>query len=968
MSFLLALVNHKHLGYILIPYMTQRKEKQECYAVLEKATPQHKELNAVQKELVEIIQRYDTQHLYQIYCKNKKKVPLRRFLEETPAETYEQFLRPFIEVLLDKCFKLLQKDPQLVYLKKERETNCYDEHRLSVSPKQYSSVFKFSRNDEGIHYQLSIENNDTPLKLNQPHNAIVCQQPCYLKAGNQICQVTDSDGAKFKPFFKQKYLHIKKDMEEQYINGFVKKCVKNFRVITEGIELKTTSTKPSCTLFLTYDLNHNLTLSPRFNYNGEPYYYKQKNGNSVKVSKKNDTYTITKTPPCPYEEDRIIALLMQMDLEQKDTIYFQPKSNKNEQISIVHWLSMHEKLFKRERIKISQEELDTNYYIGKAEVSIKTEKPENNKVDWFDLEAYVIAGNFKIPFSHFKQHILDKIPEFILPDKSLFVIPESWFEEYNNLMLMSKSNGDKLQLSKFHHHLSDHVIENPVKRAFKIDIKKKTAIPKAIKATLRDYQKEGFNWMTQLTEQNMGGILADDMGLGKTLQTITLLSHFYPNKTNSKQHDTGFQLSLFDTSSVEDNDTFAAQTPSLIIAPTSLVYNWINEIKKFNPRLRIMQHTGYKRGKITQISDDVQVVISSYGVVRNEIEDFKQIPFLCTVLDESHNIKNSRSKAYRAITKLNSEHRIALTGTPVENTLNDLWAQLNFVNPGILGNEAFFEKNFKHPIEKQGNEKVSQTLKRLTAPFLLRRTKQEVVKELPPVSEQTIWCDMTDQQEKIYTKEKSRARHALLDDTDNNNRAQKRMQLLTSLMKLRQIASHPRMVNAHSASDSGKMEEVINILLNLRKEGHKALVFSSFVKHLNIIQERLEAESINYAMLTGQTREREKVVHEFQKNDDQSFFLISLKAGGVGLNLTAASYVLILDPWWNPAAEQQAIGRAHRIGQNKNVMVYHFISKGTIEEKVQLLQERKKQLAGEFTDNNAFNRLSDEELLEIIND
>jgi len=332
-------------------------------------------------------------------------------------------------------------------------------------------------------------------------------------------------------------------------------------------------------------------------------------------------------------------------------------------------------------------------------------------------------------------------------------------------------------------------------------------------------------------------------------------------------------------------------------------------------------------------------------------------------------IKNPSSKLYQSIIELKSDHKVVLTGTPIENSLTDLWSQINFVNPGLLGNLSFFKRSFVHTIEKKKDEKREKKLKELINPFILRRTKQEVARELPPIQEQIRYCNMTDDQKRFYEEEKSAARNSLLENLEEMGLEKSSMVVLQALTRLRQIANHPDMVDEKEGMNSGKFTEVYRDIESVLSEGHKVLMFSSFVKHLNLFRDSLDKDNIQYAYLTGSQnqRQREKAVRDFQNDPHCSLFLISLKAGGVGLNLTAADYVFILDPWWNPAAEMQALNRAHRIGQEKNVFVYRFISNDTIEEKIQRLQNRKRELAETFvTANNPLKSLSENELLELF--
>ncbi|RYD71678.1 MAG: DEAD/DEAH box helicase, partial [Sphingobacteriales bacterium] len=518
-------------------------------------------------------------------------------------------------------------------------------------------------------------------------------------------------------------------------------------------------------------------------------------------------------------------------------------------------------------------------------------------------------GKYQIPFLSLKQHILHKRREFILPDGEVAIIPDRWFTQYGSLFSLADT-GKTLKLKKHHigllndlaeDSLANITLERKLQRLSDFEDIADIQMPVHFKGNLRDYQKAGYNWFSFLREYNFGGCLADDMGLGKTIQTLAMLQK-----------------------SKEDDQLASTQTTSLIIMPTSLIYNWLTEAKKFTPKLKILAHTGTNRNKDVANFANYDIVITTYGVTRVDIDELKNFYFNYVILDESQNIKNPSSKSFKAVRALKSRHRLILSGTPVENSVGDLWSQLTFLNPGLLGTQAFFYEEYVQAIEKKKDEEKARKLQSIIKPFVLRRTKEQVASELPPKTEQVIYCDMSEDQATYYEKTKSAYRNDLLQSMDDGTFAQKQVQLLQGLTALRQLANHPVMIDTEYMSDSGKFENVIHTLDNVLKGGHKVLVFSQFVKHLDIFRKHFEKENIPFAYLDGATRNRGEIVSEFQQNEDLKVFLISIKAGGVGLNLTQADYVFILDPWWNPAVEQQAIDRTHRIGQDKKVFIYKF--------------------------------------------
>lgn len=441
-------------------------------------------------------------------------------------------------------------------------------------------------------------------------------------------------------------------------------------------------------------------------------------------------------------------------------------------------------------------------------------------------------------------------------------------------------------------------------------------VPKQIKAQLRPYQQEGLNWMAFLEENQIGGCLADDMGLGKTLQIITFLQYLKNKNPKAK--------------------------PSLIVAPTSLIFNWISEIEKFCPKMKVLSFIGNKRMDDFSSFNKYDVIISTYGSILNDVETLKNYPFNYLILDESQAIKNPNSKRYKAVCLLQAHNRLVLTGTPIENNTFDLYAQLNFVNPGLLGTMTHFRKEFSDYIDKEADVAVSNMLNRIINPFILRRTKEQVATELPEKTESVIYCEMDTHQRKVYDAYKLKIRDYLLRQVEENGVASSQMYILEGLTKLRQICNSTALIN--DEEDYGNSSIKLDNLTQIIKEKtgkHKILVFSQFVGMLQLIKNRLDAENIVYEYLDGQTKNRQDKVENFQNNPQVRVFLISLKAGGTGLNLTEADYVFLVDPWWNPAVENQAIDRCYRIGQTKKVMAYRMICRDTIEEKIASLQTKK---------------------------
>jgi non-specific serine/threonine protein kinase len=492
-------------------------------------------------------------------------------------------------------------------------------------------------------------------------------------------------------------------------------------------------------------------------------------------------------------------------------------------------------------------------------------------------------------------------------------------------------------------------------------------VPAGLRADLRPYQLAGVRWMAQHYHNGLGACLADDMGLGKTLQTITILLHAKQHKAvPAPLSPAGAQLDLFSAPAADAD--FLKPLNALIVLPASLIYNWKQEIRKFAPGLSTYNHTGPKRHNDARLLARFDVILTTYQTALRDIELLQKLEFEYIVLDESQQIKNRESKVFQAISKLNGKHKISLSGTPIENSLADLWSQMQFINPDLLGSFRFFQKEFINPIEKQQDEDKKDRLRSLVQPYLLRRTKEEVARDLPPLSTKLFYSDMEPEQKKLYEKEKSAARNYLLENFTSND-PQYRIMVLQSLTKLRQIANHPSLIQADFTKASGKFNDVLEHWSVIRKSGHKALFFSSFVKYLELFRTHFEVEKQAYSWLSGSlsAEERQREIDRFEKDPAIASFLISIKSGGTGLNLTAADYVFILDPWWNPTIEDQAIARAHRIGQEKQVIAVKFITRDSIEEKILALQERKAQLAEDIIGNSGkmdFSRAELELLLE----
>ena len=557
----------------------------------------------------------------------------------------------------------------------------------------------------------------------------------------------------------------------------------------------------------------------------------------------------------------------------------------------------------------------------------------SSSTDWFDARVDIIFGDQKVTIADVKKALANKQQFVPLNDGTLGVLPDEWVKRYALLFRVGEGKSNELRLSRYHLSVIDELYENRNEEELIIHLEKKYEQLKEFKKIkeidppshlaqiLRPYQVHGFHWLNYLHEVNWGGILADDMGLGKTIQALSFLHHY-------KEH--------------------YGHLRALVVCPTTLIFNWENEIKKFAPSLTYRIHHGGERLRNKEALNNFDVIITTYGTLRSDIKLLMDMPLDYVVLDESQAIKNPASKVTKAACLLRAKHRLCMSGTPLQNNTFDIFAQMNFLNPGMLGSIEFFRQEFAIPIDKFGEPDRKDHLRKLLYPFILRRTKEQVARDLPEKTETILFCEMEEEQRKVYDAYRNDYRDKILGTIESQGIQKSQLTILQGLMKLRQICDSPAILNETEKypNHSIKLDELAReISENIGN--HKALVFSQFLGMLALIREKLIELEIPYAYFDGSTTatDREKAIREFQDNDSCRVFLISLKAGGVGLNLTAADYVYIVDPWWNPAVEQQAIDRTHRIGQTKNIFAYRMICKDSIEDKILQLQDRKRLLA-----------------------
>lgn len=591
----------------------------------------------------------------------------------------------------------------------------------------------------------------------------------------------------------------------------------------------------------------------------------------------------------------------------------------------------------------------TSPFPGKVKYSVRS------NMDWFEVKMEVAWGDMTVGLEDLKKRFVPGTDYVELSNGSRGMLPAEWVKKLERLFRHGKIQDESLQISNMKFSLVDELfdlyednatlkfIEDRKAKLLHSESSKNAPLPKGVKAKLRPYQEHGFQWLCSLHAFGWGGILADDMGLGKTLQVIVFLKYIL--ETNKQ--------------------------PNLIVVPTSLLFNWENELKKFAPTTKAHFHYGANRSKSVDDFEKHQVILTTYGTMLSDIELIRTFEFNYVILDESQAIKNAASKRYKAARLLQAKNRLAMTGTPIENNTFDLYAQMSFLNPGFLGSTKNFKEEYAKPIDFNRNQAKASELQQLVKPFVLRRTKEQVATELPDKIEEVLYCEMGKAQRKVYDAHRNDVRNSLIKKLDEEGLNKSRFAVLEGLTRLRQICDSPELLPGEEKYQ-GEAEKIDLLMMHIKEKtaNHKILVFSQFVKMLKIIERRLIAEGISYAYLDGKssTVQRQANVDRFQNEADCRVFLISLKAGGTGLNLMAADYVYIVDPWWNPAVENQAIDRCYRIGQKKKVIAYRLIARHTVEEKIMALQNKKRAIAGDIisTDEGVLKKLTKADLLGLF--
>jgi len=944
-----SLYQHEYLGYVFESFIVHLDEKG-------KLTYQHQSISSKNAreftkglderdfDLIELMDSMNQDAVLKHYSKKVMK-PDEFFSKVYHKQKGDELLQEQIEAYMEKRRAAIlekMKGKLLFEMGNDGEPTW---RKVEVQEERATIQFHFTRREESTDYYPTIYYKGKRLEIPDPAAYLVCRHPAWMVFKGKLYGFEKFvDGKKLQPFLAKKHVVIPKNLEETYYNRFVAPLIASFDDIeASGFEIAKHELEPHPLLTIAELPAASPKEVPLFNQNEEhepapndeagkivfdlsfKYGKHRFRGDafdavSVTVEKKENDYVFHRIKRNIEGEKKYAQTLIKLGLPLRS---FRVAVEKAHAFS---WINENRVNLLNLGFEVSQpDNKDKKYFVGKAVIELEVKE----NIDWFDIHAKIRFGEFEISFKELRKLILRKKVEFKLPNGEIAIIPDAWLIKYGDLFALSETHGshEKPMLKKHHISLVQELEEGKLAKVHMSDRLRNLhsftgirdyELPKGFQGTLRPYQKAGYNWLRFLNEFHLGGCLADDMGLGKTVQTLTML------QSEKEKGNAG---------------------TSLLIMPTSLIYNWEMEAAKFTPDLKIFTYTGTLRNKDVSQFSKCDVVLTSYGITRLDIDNLIKFYFNYVILDESQVIKNPSSNIAKAVMQLQSRFRLTLTGTPLENTTLDLWSQMTFLNPGLLGIQSFFKNEYQIPIEKKADEAKTKKLNSVIKPFILRRLKSQVATDLPEKVENIYYTDMTAEQEQKYEEAKSYYRHKILDQIDKEGLNNTRMTILEGLTKLRQISNHPRMVDPKYTGDSGKLEDVSHMIENAMLEGHKLLIFSQFVKHLAIFQELLNSRKIPYAYLDGSSSDRKEQVEKFNKDPDLKLFLISIKAGGLGLNLTEADYVFLLDPWWNPAVEAQATDRAHRIGQKKKVFTYKFITRNTVEEKILKLQKHKLKLS-----------------------
>jgi superfamily II DNA or RNA helicase len=816
----------------------------------------------------------------------------------------------------------------------------------------------FARIEDGLEYSLTLYNGEKTLQIQHQKVEVVQAMPAWIWLGSAIYQIPGIKGGFIRPFVSKEKVFIPSKLEIDFfkmvispITRFADFDMHGFDQITYNVvnKIKIQIYKHPYTKHFAYQ--------PVFYYGPFSFRYNEHvlRRNKLEVSDQGKPHFLISIRNAAQEQLLTEQIAKYLGATRKESSFeFDSMDLTPESIG--------------ERIKLLEKDNTVNtrleidilhdstkkYNLEKAhfEISAKANK------DWFNVHISISVGAFTLRFSDIYPFINQGLFEIPLPDNSIFIIPLEWHTKLAELSVLMHPQKTGNQLPKA---CKTWLIENQIPVLEKLPSKKSLHSEKCkAPAWLRPYQKKGFDWLFESYSELSGVLLADEMGLGKTAQVIAfsealLQTEWFDDTRMESQSPAALQLSLFDIPTLK----VGRKKPSIcVICPSSLMYNWASEFQKFYPGANYLIHHGNKRAKKTQSLTYYDIVISSYGTLRQDAEFLANIHWHCIVFDEMQYLKNPETALFEAAQTLPAEFKIGMSGTPIENSIGDIQALFDILQPNAM-------PNLTRIVERNSNT-GTDLVRKIIGKAMLRRTKLEVEPDLPELTIQNILVEMSGEHWSAYETFKSGVRNEILEKYSNQE-AKIDLNILQKLMRLRQIACHPKLADEAYSAHSNKMEMVLEKLSELIANGQSCLIFSNFEKHLFILRDALEGIGLTYAWLSGSStvQARKQAVSDFE-DGKKKIMLMTIKAGGTGLNLLAASHIFILDPWWNPATEEQAIARAHRIGQTKSVHVHKFIAKDSIEENILQLQKEKKLLA-EHVLNAALEKITPGDLLRLLN-
>jgi superfamily II DNA or RNA helicase len=914
----------------------------------------------IHESLLELCSELFPEHLEKNFNRNNKKTQTFSLLFEDKKT--KSLIRNYIDSRLDKFLKLCNEHGVAVCHSIERKIRCED-IRLHFNDKIISTILHFRKTLTGVHYSMNLKyGEDDAFSPFEKDISILCDMPGWLIVQNNLVRLDAVNANKLAPFLTKESIFIPAKNMMDFFEKFITDIIGRAEVETEGFDVVIYNALDHVRLQFTKDLFTGKWVGElHFRYKDKVFYPSDLSvkKTTINVNEQGDVL-VFQVRRNAVQEQSWTNLFLDMGLHLNATKRLSGPDNDPYAVFHIIGASMPEN---NEQFSILLPEEDGKKILL---APFFQQMKAKQKTDWFELNGYFEIEGFRYPVSAFFQCIRENNRLFRLKNGMYWAIPETFMSSYKDIAMFGVPSDDAWNVSKMHYTLLENTNELQKEHIPEFQNPDVDFQPsEKMLAKLRPYQLEGAAWLYKHYKNGLGACLADDMGLGKTLQTLALLAVIkdeIKTEAESTEQAQAGQLDLF------RHTTQHLLTPlrALIVLPASLVFNWYGEINKFVPSFHVCNHTGPGRHKDHRILNSYDIILTTYQTVLSDLQLLTKLEFRYVILDESQQIKNRHSQSFKALNSLNAAHKVSLSGTPVENSLSDLWSQMEFINQNVLGTYPFFRKHFLDPIEKHQDAVTLEKLKSLISPYILRRTKFQVAPDLPELSEQIFYSEMPAEHSKAYESEKSAARNYIagLDRSDGGYK----IHVFTMLMRLRLMASHPVLAEEKYSGGSGKFDDICHHIRNVVRSGQKVLVFSSFKKHLNLLASWLRDQDMSYLLLTGDTpsAERGRLVRAFQESEREQVFLISLKAGGVGLNLTSADYVFILDPWWNPFAEYQAISRAHRIGRDKPVHVIRFVAKGTIEEKILKLQSDKKAVSDQIIDVNEMPNWVERHLEDII--